>query len=753
MATIALLLLGPGLALAHTTAEETRRFDSGLKRLEVALIRSAALEARAEMARERAEVIRRTHGLEARRRGLAQEPPLEQAPFPRAARARLADVFFDGTPVNHLVNNPRTDQVVGSTQSEVSIAALGPLCVAAWNDAEHYSGAGPLGFGFSADSGNTWTDAGEMPIGPNAMRWVSDPVVTVDERRGTFYLAAIAITGRARNAIALLRGSFTDESFVWSKPLLIREVRDTFPDKPWVVADSSTGNVYVGYTTFFRKNGVEVDQIEFQRSLDGGDHWSPPRRISSDRDQGLVQAARPAVGPLGELYFTWMAVDTSLANGGLDALRFLVSADYGATFAPQEDVAQVFYNFSSGAPGFNRGYGLMFPGIAVDRSTGPHRGRVYVTWNESLNYYDDPPGDTTSRAEQEPNNRIETSLAFNLGETLRGKIDPVSDLDYFRFFADQGQTVIFYLDSLATQPDMVMHLLCTSGETELAFSAPVFGSTTRVVVFTVPRSDMYYVRLSAVGNEAGPYHMRTGVALHGLERGRDHRDVFVAHRDRGSAWSEPVRVNDDLPRFDDWMPEVAVDNAGRPFAAWYDWRDRTPFSCGGFSTVYLARSDDGGDSWTSLGPVSDQQTDWTSVYSRIAPNQGDYISMFAHDIGVGIAWADGRNGDPDVFFARRGPEQDPPPPPFHPVVQLERIAPNPAAGAIQVDLALAGAGHASLEIIDLLGRRRAHLDLSGWGAGRHSVRLNADRSLAPGVYLARITEGSHAEARKFVVTP
>jgi hypothetical protein len=57
---------------------------------------------------------------------------------------------------------------------------------------------------------------------------------------------------------------------------------------------------------------------------------------------------------------------------------------------PEVTADSLFSNFSSGAPGFNRGIGITFPSIAVDRSTGPNRGRVYLTWNEALNFYNDP---------------------------------------------------------------------------------------------------------------------------------------------------------------------------------------------------------------------------------------------------------------------------------------------------------------------------------------------------------------------------
>jgi hypothetical protein len=94
---------------------------------------------------------------------------------------------------------------------------------------------------------------------------------------------------------------------------------------------------------------------------------------------------------------------------------------------------------------------------------------------------------------------------------------------------------------------------------------------------------------------------------------------------------------------------VAVGGNGIPYVFWYDWRDTPVANCGGWSNVYLARSDNGGTSWTEVGLVSDSQTAWTAVASNIAPNQGDYLFLFANENAVYPLWADGRSGDPDIY--------------------------------------------------------------------------------------------------------
>src|SRR5204862_111528 len=98
---------------------------------------------------------------------------------------------------NIRANNRATDVLAGSTQSEESIAAWGQYVLVAWNDAEHADPASnpppnndSQGYGFSINRGASFIDGGIPPKGVN-WTWVSDPVVTVDEKTGKFYYCAL----------------------------------------------------------------------------------------------------------------------------------------------------------------------------------------------------------------------------------------------------------------------------------------------------------------------------------------------------------------------------------------------------------------------------------------------------------------------------------------------------------------------------------------------------------------------------------
>lgn len=538
-----------------------------------------------------------------------------------------------------------------TTQSEVSVTGTGKNLVAAWNDAGSRQGRlNAIGFSTSSDGGQVWREGGPLPTGGQVAVWVADPVATMDERSGDVYVAGLVITTNAASGVAVIRGRFGPNGFAWEAPRLARATRDTFPDKPWLAADSLTGNLYLSYTAFYRRDKKTTDRIEFQRSVDGGLSWSPPMKLSPDTEEGLVQGSRPAVGPRGELRVVWKTVDTTAAAAGLDVMRIRSSLDEGQTFGEAVDVARLYTNFCSGPPGFDRGFGLGFPSIAVDRTAGPHRGRVHVAWEESLNFYDDLLSTVDVVEETEPNDGTAHATPFTVGQTLHGGITPSQDVDWFRFHGEVGRTVLLYMDSLDASLDVALRLWCIDGVTRLAYSTSL-NVRQRVVLFTLATPGEYFVSIAPHNDSTGVYRLVSGWAERGTERGRDQRDVFVAHSDDGVTWSTPALATDAPLGFDDWLPELVVGADARPYVAWYDWRKGDPAGCGAASHVRLARSDDGGDHWLPVGLVTEVATLWSAVFANQSPNMGDYIALFSGADGILPAWADGRSSDPDVYSA------------------------------------------------------------------------------------------------------
>jgi len=855
------LLIQPSAWAGEPTARPegpVRDYAPAMKRLQQRLLMRGArrrlqnARALAKLRRTHPEVVRSGFGRKVARDWAEAGGPQGAAAPVRDGRAARAAGALEVLQPNVRFNDLTGDDS-NAAQSEQWVVARGSHVLSAWNDFPNVtSTASTQGYGWSVDGGLTWHDGGTPP-GPTGYRFTSDPVLAVNEKTGEFWYCAMVEDTLSfpstNNGIGVVKASFVADTIQWGTPILVRSGSNAQYgfDKPWIAVDSSSSRVYLTYSLFYDKSGVVGDDIVFQRSAPGGGSWADsPIVLSSAGEFGFVQGSRPVVGPAREVHVVWYSINGNPpVDPYADWMKVRKSTTEGASFGSAATVAAFYSNYGSGAPGFNRDTGINFPSIAVDRSAGIHRGRVFVAWNDALDFFDDELGTLPSIVETKVNDTPAGADTFSVGRIVRGTISPGGDLDYWRFHGTAGQTVIFFTDSLTATLDMALRLFCTDGVTRLAYSAPGAGENS-LVVFTLPVTGDYYMRLSPFGGTTGTYHVVTGFDVPSPtkgERARDHRDVFVSWSDDGTTWSTPARANDSPANYDDWLPEVTVagDHAdprvgsGQVYCLWYDWRDSPAGNCGGLSNVYLSRSSDGGGSWTPVGLVSDAQTNWTNVASNILPNQGDYLALFANGANLYAAWADGRGGSPDVYGATISLVTTPvqvslatlQAEPDHvtlswyaggrpglvatverresatgfvalgeavadandmlvfvdravtpgaryayrlawnegdirrttpeswvevPVVAsfaLHGARPNPAVNGVFVSFALPDAAPATVELLDVSGRRVCAKAVTG--PGTQLVNVSAGLALEPGLYLVRLTHGGRSLTARVVV--
>lgn len=588
-------------------------------------------------------------------------PAMEPTVVARRASAFSSQAF--STPANHMLNTRGTD-AADAGQSETAIVAVEDHMVAAWNDGQGFQTFGDTqGWGTSTDGGLTWTDRGNLPhaAGVTGFQWTSDPTLTVNDKTGAVYYAGLCDfndANGARSGVAIIKGRWNGNTFVWGTPAIARGVSaiSDFIDKEWIVADSVSNRVYLTYSRF--PAGLSV--VEFQSVDSALTTFTAPVRISLNTgvENGFVQASRPIVDGNGRLYVMYYLI----GQNEEDFYRIVRSDNAGATFTAPVTAATLYTNFGTGSPGFNRPLGIQFAGIAVDRSHGPNRGRLFLSWAESINWLDDvfTIGLTGGKSEIESNDTPLNATPMLLGQTARGQINTITDVDLFSLPLVAGQSIIAAADSMQSGGELSVRLLASDGVTRLTFTS--FDATVNTSVqnpqgtpagwmFTAPASGTYYLRIaSRVGT--GRYRIRTGLATVGAERGRDQRDVFVGYSDDGTSWATPVRLSDDPAGFDAFIPEVTVAPDGGVYCAWHDYRDSSPSTDGGEAGVYLARSGDGGATWTTLGAVSDTLSNWSSTPSNLEPNQGDYLALFVNQSYVWPCWGDARRGNPDAFTAQ-----------------------------------------------------------------------------------------------------
>jgi hypothetical protein len=90
-----------------------------------------------------------------------------------------------------------------------------------------------------------------------------------------------------------------------------------------------------------------------------------------------------------------------------------------------------------------------------------------------------------------------------------------------------------------------------------------------------------------------------------------------------------------------------------------------------------------------------------------------------------------------------------PRPASYPGVTLRAIEPNPASRAVSVRVSLPGGAPASLELLDLAGRRMRARTLTG--AGERTERLDGLEAIAPGIYLLRVTQRSASRSARLAI--
>lgn len=216
----------------------------------------------------------------------------------------------------------------------------------------------------SQDGGATWLtrvlpfDAGE--------RLHADPMLAFDSR-GIVHLAYIPVASGNRSlGIDVVRS--TDGGKTWSRPIRISKAtgRD---DKVALAVDDGPGSrfldrVYVAWK--WPSGGVFVAY-----SSDGGRTFSRPRLA----DLATVSGLDLATSAEGTAFLA--------ANDGPGhVIRVLRSSDGGRSFAPSVVVAPVRATWYTRQPSQCTRLSLVQASITVDRSEGPRRGTIYVTWSD-----------------------------------------------------------------------------------------------------------------------------------------------------------------------------------------------------------------------------------------------------------------------------------------------------------------------------------------------------------------------------------
>lgn len=626
---------------------------------------------------------------------------------------------------NQIVNDPQSlfpAGLIGRSETAIMVdeddGPVGENIVVGWNDADGFIApfllGGVSGWGFSSNSGTSFTDGGGMPSGtiptspPTTIVVAGDPWLELlrdDLGDGTFLYANLAVrltgpgTGHSVEGITVHPGKVQSGVLTWGTPSLIPSpspvVGPPFGvnfglDKEAITVDRRSGSraVYVSATNFAPPVNAfgQTSNIVLFRSFDGGGTFSGPTQVQGPGVDG-VQGSMPAVGINGDVYVVW---ERGRFNHPLVTpanpfarIQFARSTDGGATFGSAIDVDTILAAARKPPAGYNRSRHNDFPRIAVAYN-GFHQGRIYVVYHDA-GTNPDLPGTVTLTGAGNP--------------ALPG----VADSDVLLKFSDDG------------------------GQT---WSAPTVVNGTK-------------------GDGKAQFWPCVSFGVSGLV------DVV---------YYQDVETNV-TPSLVDIETNRGLDGVG----------GRTRRSTrSSLVDVFIATSTNGGVSFGTPVKISDVTSNWSRTVSNIIPNMGDYITSVGREINVNTTrvyatWADSRVS----IDINPGPGVDLRPIPsvayasvdvtkvssyhdYSPVAGVPKSSilsqnyPNPYNASTVIEYTLPQDGLTTLTVYNVLGQKVAKLVDEFQTAGKHQVRFEAT-DLSSGIYFYTLESGKLREASRMTL--
>ncbi|RPI74255.1 MAG: T9SS C-terminal target domain-containing protein [Ignavibacteriales bacterium] len=231
--------------------------------------------------------------------------------------------------------------------------------------------------------------------------------------------------------------------------------------------------------------------------------------------------------------------------------------------------------------------------------------------------------------------------------------------------------------------------------------------------------------------------------------GTDPDIILNRSTDGGLTWSSGIRVNQDALNNGkiQYFPAVHIDDFGGVNIIFYDDRNTASDSAG----VFLARSVDGGNSWTEY-EISDHNFKPAAVGGLGQGYQGDNIGITSSGNILWPVWMDNSSGiyqvwtvpiditTLDVKETFNIPDE----------FKLYQNYPNPFNPATTLTFDINHSSFVSFKVYDVLGNEISNLINEYKGPGEYEVQFNAS-SLPSGIYFYRLNAGTYSKTRKMAL--
>jgi hypothetical protein len=150
-------------------------------------------------------------------------------------------------------------------------------------------------------------------------------------------------------------------------------------------------------------------------------------------------------------------------------------------------------------------------------------------------------------------------------------------------------------------------------------------------------------------------------------------------------------------------------------------------------TVVYRRT--GGDDWQNAGQI------WADGTGRLVYNDTRVSPGTRYGYRLGVMEV-----GQEVFLGETWVDV-----PATPELSLAGFRSNPALEDLQIAFSLPDASPARVELLDVAGRRVITREVGSLGAGNHVVTLGDARTLRPGTYVLRLSQGKRSFTARAVV--
>jgi hypothetical protein len=380
--------------------------------------------------------------------------------------------------------------------------------------------------------------------------------------------------------------------------------------------------------------------------------------------------------------------------------------------------------------------------LAADMTRSPWRGNVYMAWTEFDNY---------GSSNRSDSSRIRFSRTTDRGASW---MEPVVLSERNGNCIDSDSTVEGAVPAVG--PDGQVYV-AWSGPAGIVFDRSTDGGMTwgrdipvrdhpggwDMDIPGIQRCNGMPITASDVSRS--PYRGNVYIGWADQRNGLSDTDIFfIRSTDGGTTWGGEKRVNNDLTQTHQFFPWMTVDPlTGHIYFVFYDRRATT----GNATDVYVARSTNGGDSFTNFKVSASTFTPQSGVFF------GDYTGIAAYNGKVYPIWMRMDGSALSVWTAlitdtvtTAAGEPAGEPESF----RLEQNYPNPFNPSTMIVYHLPQSGHVRLEVTDVLGRTVDTLVDGDQPAGPSTVAWNP-AGLPSGVYFYTLVAGGRRETRRAVL--